>query len=268
MLKKSLKDAYCIVRARPPARSRLRLLLALLRTFMGGKGLLGWKIQYVCRDNLRLLFSEIFARQNYYVEGLKRDPTILDCGANIGMATLYFKWLYPETHISPFDPYPATFKILEQNISGNNLSSVAVHNVALAAVDGEIPFHVPQPGSLMMSAVLSRGGGQTISVPARPLSIFIEGEVDLLKLDIEGMEGPVLEELAASGKLFNIRQAIIEVHHNLPEAPHNLSSVLHILESAGFRYNVIDAYPRSGQCGTVQDVMIRAKREASQTNHQ
>ncbi len=263
MLKKSLKDAYCIARAPLPLASRLRLLLALLRTCFGGKDLLGWKIQYVGRENLRLLFSEIFARQSYYFESQRRDPTVLDCGANIGMATLFFKWLYPEARIMAFEPDPATFKLLEQNVSANHLSSVAVYNVALAAVEREIPFHVPEPGSLMMSAVSSRGGGQSIPVQAKPLSGFITADVDLLKLDIEGMEGPVLEELAASGKLSRIREAIIEVHHNLSERPGNLSSILRILESAGFSYNIVDCYPRSRDCGAVQDIMVRARRSGT-----
>jgi FkbM family methyltransferase len=260
MLKKSLKDAYCIARARLPAMTRLRLMLALLRTLFGGKKLLGWKIHYLGRNNLKLLFSEIFARQNYYFESQRPDPTILDCGANIGMATLFFKWLYPEAHILAFEPDPATFKVLEQNVAGNHLREVAIQNVALAAAEEEIPFHVPEPGSLMMSAVSSRGGGASILVKAKPLSAFITQDVDLLKLDIEGMEGPVLEELAASGKLRHIREAIIEVHHNLRERPGNLSSILTVLDTAGFSYNIVDCYPRSIDCGTVQDIMIRARR--------
>ncbi len=262
MLKKSIKDAYCILRAPLPVKGKLQLLLALIRTFFGGSKLLGWNIHYVGRNNLRLLFSEIFARQNYYFENPRRDPTILDCGANIGMATLFFKWLYPQARIIAFEPDPATFQLLQQNVSGNSLSNVVNHNVALADAEKEIPFHVPETGSLMMSAVSSRGGSQ-ITVQARRLSTFISSEVDLLKLDIEGMEGPVLAELAASGKLSNVRQAIIEVHHNLPEQPRNLSSILKILEDSGFRYNVVDCYPRSANCGTVQDIMIRAQRNDS-----
>jgi FkbM family methyltransferase len=263
MLKKSLKDAYCIARAPLPLASRLRLLLALVTTILGGKNLLGWKVRHLGRHGLRLLFSEIFARQEYLFHTSRPDPVILDCGANIGMATLYFKWLYPEAHIAAFEPDPVTFKILEQNVSDNGLSHVATHNIALAGEEKDLPFHVPEPGSLMMSALASRGGAQSVDVQARRLSSFIYGEVDLLKLDIEGLEGEVIRELAASGKLSSIREAIIEVHHNLPETTRNLSSILSTLENAGFRYNVVDCYPRSRNCGSVQDIMIRAEREDS-----
>jgi FkbM family methyltransferase len=238
----------------------MRLMLALLGTVFGSRKLVGWKVQHFGRDNLRLLYSEIFARQNYRFVSEKRDPTILDCGANIGMATLFFKWLYPQARITAFEPDPITFKALERNVSDNNLQNVAVHNAALAHEEMQLPFHVPETGSLMMSAVAGRAGGRTITVPAKRLSSFITGEIDLLKLDVEGMEGPILQELAESGKLQSIREAFIEVHHNLEGAPATLASVLQILENAGFHYHVADAYSPSSDCSTFQDVLIHARR--------
>lgn len=255
-----MKDAYCILRAPLPLTCRLRLLLALLAVAMGNPGVLGWKVRYLGRDNLRLLFSEIFARQTYRFTSATATPTILDCGANIGMATLFFKWIYSDAHIIAFEPDPATFRILQHNISANRLQNVVAHNLALSGEDGEIPFHLPEAGSLMMSALSGRAGGKTITVPARRLSAFINGEVDLLKLDVEGMEGPVLRDLEESGKLLQIRQAIIEVHHNLPGSPTNLACVLQLLERSGFRYHVVDAYSGSTDCAAFQDVLIHASR--------
>lgn len=263
MFKKSVKDAYCILRAPFPPASRVRLLTALLGMAFDREKMLGWKIQHLGRDNLRLLYSEIFARQNYRFDSPKPNPTILDCGANIGMATLFFKWLYPQAHVTAFEPDPTTFKVLEHNISANHVQDVVIHNVALADAEKEIPFHVPEKGSLMMSAISSRASGQSIAVPARRLSSFISNEVDFLKLDVEGMEGPVLQDLAQSGKLQFIREAIIEVHHNLPGSPTNLASLLQLLENSGFCYHVLDAYSPSSDCAAFQDVMIHAAQRDS-----
>ena len=260
MWKKSFKDAYCILRSRVSLARRMRLLSALLGTIFAGGKLLGWKVQHFGRDNLRLLYSEIFARQNYRFISDRADPLIIDCGANIGMATLFFKWLYPQARITAFEPDPVTFKALERNVSENNLQNVAVHNAALANEEMQLPFHVPETGSLMMSAVAGRAGGRTITVPAKRLSSFITGDVDLLKLDVEGMEGPILQELAETGKLRFVREAFIEVHHNLDGAPATLGCVLQILENAGFDYHVVDAYSPSSDCSTFQDVLIHARR--------
>jgi hypothetical protein len=112
----------------------------------------------------------------------------------------------------------------------------------------------------MMSALPSRAAGKTIQVSAKRLSSFITGEVDFLKLDIEGMEGPVLEELEATKKLSLIREMVIEVHHNLVESPGNLVRILHLLQNAGFNYHIVDSYSTSKDCSAYQDVLIRAAR--------
>lgn len=263
MFKKSLKDACCIAFGPFPLTTKMRLLAALFGMTFGSRNLLKWELNYLGRGNLRLLFSEIFARQQYRFSSAKPNPTILDCGANIGIATLFFKWVYPQAHILAFEPDPSTFKILERNVSHNRLQGVALHNFALAAEEHEISFHIPEPGSLMMSAVSGRGGGQTITVPAKRLSSFINGEIDLLKLDVEGMEGPVMRDLASTGKLSLVREAIIEVHHNLPGSPTTLGSLLQLLENAGFRYQIVDTYSPSSDCISFQDVIIRACRTDS-----
>jgi FkbM family methyltransferase len=67
---------------------------------------------------------------------------ILDCGANIGMATLFFKWLYPNARIDAFEPDPKTFQLLENNVKQNHLTNVATHNCALWDIDGKIDFFV------------------------------------------------------------------------------------------------------------------------------
>ena len=115
-----------------------------------------------------------------------------------------------------------------------------------------------------MSAVAGRstGTGTTFRVACRRLSTFITGEIDLLKLDIEGMEEPVLDELAASGKLALVREMVVEVHHNLPNSPSRLSRILALLEHNGFHYHVVNFNSSSmSDCSSFQDVVIHAQRQ-------
>ncbi|MBZ5504324.1 MAG: FkbM family methyltransferase [Acidobacteriia bacterium] len=255
---KIAKDTVCIARSASPLSRRLQLLKGLLSSALGRGRLFGWKINHLSKPALILLYSEIFARECYRFTSKKNDPVILDCGANIGMATLYFKWLYPAAQITAFEPDPATFKALQNNISSNRLPGVVAHNIALGGQDTEISFHVPEAGSLMMSAVPSRVQGETLQVPCRRLSTFITGEVDLLKLDIEGMEGPVVDELADSGKLSLVREFVIEIHHNLPNSPTSLTGVLRKLEQAGFHYQIINVHAASSDINSFQDVLVHA----------
>jgi FkbM family methyltransferase len=258
LFQKLAKDTVCIARSSAPILRKVQLLNGLLSSAIGYGRLFRWKIKHLSRPALVLLYSEIFARECYRFTSNKENPLILDCGANIGLATLYFKWLYPAAQIIAFEPDPTTFSTLQDNISGNRLPGVVAHNIALGGKDTEISFHVPELGSLMMSAVPSRVQGKTLRVPCRRLSTFITGEVDLLKLDIEGMEGPVLDELAESGKLSLVRESVIEIHHNLPNSPTSLIGVLQRLEQAGFHYQIVNVHAASSDVNSFQDVLVHA----------
>ena len=55
-----------------------------------------------------------------------------------------------------------------------------------------------------MSTIERRGGGERITVPMHLLSSYVTDRVDLLKVDIEGAEHGVLEDLSRSGALSRI----------------------------------------------------------------
>ena len=57
-----------------------------------------------------LLFCEIFGDQEYKITEKISSPTIIDCGCNWGMSSLYFKFLYPEAEITAIDANPEVLK--------------------------------------------------------------------------------------------------------------------------------------------------------------
>ncbi|HEX4602645.1 MAG TPA: hypothetical protein VH724_01505, partial [Candidatus Angelobacter sp.] len=112
LFQKIVKDTVCIARSSSPISRKLQLLKGLIVSALGRGKLFGWKIKFLGRPALVMLYSEIFARESYWFTSNKPNPVILDCGANIGMATLYFKWLYPLAQITAFEPDPTTFNAL------------------------------------------------------------------------------------------------------------------------------------------------------------
>ena len=83
-----------------------------------------------------------------------------------------------------------------------------------------------------------------IFVPGRKLSSFIDGDVDLLKLDVEGAEIKVLTDLYQTGKLRRIRRMHLEYHHHIDTARDDLSTTLTMLEQSGFGYQIkANLYP-------------------------
>jgi FkbM family methyltransferase len=226
----------------------------------------GFKIGYFDRVTLANLYREIFVRQHYLFASATASPRILDCGANLGMATLYFKWLYPQARIQAFEPDPTTFALLEKNVSQNHLRDVTLHNCALWNEEGQIEFFIDQSiaGSLLMSTQESRlKGSRPIRVPSRRLSDYIEESIDFLKLDVEGAEHQVLCDLLGSGKAKLIRQMVIEYHHRLGDEPCRLSEFLGHLEQAGFAYQIhASLFPVTSK-GVFQDMLIGAYRETA-----
>ena len=254
------KDSFYLLRAPISARQKAKLFFNLLYP---SQKMLGYDIAHFDRSSLVFLYREIFARQNYYFRAATDSPVIFDCGANVGMATLYFKWLYPNARIHAFEPDPATFAVLEKNVRGNSLCGVVTHNCALWDQDGSIDFYINRmvPGSALMSADASRIKGEPIRVPSRRLSEFVEESVDFLKMDVEGAEYRVLCDLISSGKIGFIKQMVVEYHHRIDSHRSCLAEFLRELEQAGFEYQInTSLYPVTVQ-NTFQDILIGAYRD-------
>jgi FkbM family methyltransferase len=209
------------------------------------------------------VFSEIFVRQDYFFQCESPAPLILDCGSNIGMSVLFFKRLYPQCRIVAFEPDRQTFEALQSNVQDNHLANVDLHNQAIYPTDGQIEFYSDpsHPGSLAMSTARERFPGREVAaqtVEAVRLSPFIQGEVDLLKMDIEGAEGEVMAELAESGKMRLIGQIFIEYHHHLNPEQDNLSKLFRIFEDNGFGYQLHSPFRRPFVGREFQDIQIYA----------
>jgi hypothetical protein len=134
-------------------------------------------------------------------------------------------------------------------------------NVALWNENGAIDFfsNPADPGSLRMSTFATRISAPPIQVAARKLSEFVEGEVDFLKLDVEGAEGRVLQDLSESGKLRLVRRMAIEYHHRIPGERSAFSGFLKTLEENEFEYQLAaSGFPDPG-APRFQDVMIYAR---------
>lgn len=234
------------------------------RHVAGQAKVLDFRVGYLDYLNLVHLFREIFVGGVYDLPVSTNAPVIFDCGSNIGMSILYFKHRYPSSRIVGFEPHPHVYETLQRNVSENGLRDVTLHRRALAAREGEIEFFAEgsASGALNMGLFADRNHGTAIKVEASPLSKYLTESVDLLKLDIEGAEESVLEELAAADALRHVRHIVCEYHHHLDPARDHLSRSLAILESQGFGY-VLGAHPPPprNQPG-YQDVLVYAYRKS------
>lgn len=254
------KSSHFLLQTPHSTSQKVNLGLNLLRP---SGAMLGFEISSFDRRHLTLLYHDIFARQIYLFRTLNKMPVIFDCGANIGMAMLYFKWLYPGARIESFEPDPKTFGLLQNNVTRNRLPDVITHNCALWDENGKIDFFIDPatPGSLGMSADPLRLKGERIQVPSRKLSEFVQGPIDFLKLDVEGAEDRILRDLVSSGKIDLIREMVIEYHHHVGNHRSCLADFLRQLEGAQFEYQIQATLNPPFSKGRPQDVLITAYRE-------
>jgi FkbM family methyltransferase len=225
--------------------------------------LLNYQVSYLNRASFRVLVREVLVNGEYTFDAGHDAPVILDCGANIGLATLFFKRSYPQARILAFEADPTTAAVLRKNVEQNNLKNVWVHNVLLTDRDGELPFYVEadREGSLMMSANRDRPSkSREIMVRAGRLSDYIDCQIDLLKLDVEGSEFDVVTDLVRSGKISRILRMAVEYHHKIGGQSSCFAKFLQLLEDAGFEYQLSAEHHDACREGIFQDLLVRAYR--------
>lgn len=244
-----------VVKSNHSFNNKLRILLTWIRVnfkflFLSKlfklkrERILGYKINAFDYGTIRFLFGEIFYKNEYLFNSKNKKPIIFDCGANIGFATIFFKWLYPESEIYAFEPDKKTFEILKKNVSQNKLENVHLFNSAISDKNGKIVFFVDtkNPGSLVMSTKQERMPKDKITVDCLSLSSFIKNKglskIDYVKMDIEGSENEVIQDLDKNNQLKNIAKFSIEYHHKISGHKSQLSKFLQLFENNGFEYQI------------------------------
>jgi FkbM family methyltransferase len=127
---------------------------------------------------------------------------ILDVGANVGSFALWATMRWPGSRVTSYEPHPGTFEFLERNTA--NRRDIVTVNAALF------------PGGLKTATFTSRFAGDGEStLAAYAGDTFVQGaqvqsyevavvdpaslpSADIVKIDIEGGEGDVLDHLDLS----------------------------------------------------------------------
>jgi FkbM family methyltransferase len=185
-------------------------------------------------------WHDIFVLGSLAFETTATAPRILDCGANVGLASLFYKRRYPAARITAFEADPAIAALLAHNLRANGAADVEVVAAAVWTEAGEISF---QADGADAGAVVSSGDERSavVRVPAIRLADRLAGErIDLLKLDIEGAEVAVLADCADT--LQNVNAILLEVHEFDPDR-RTCPGLLQWLGSCGFAYAVTHVTP-------------------------
>lgn len=161
----------------------------------------------------RTVLREVFVDGEYNNVCQPSPSIIVDVGANIGMASLYFASRFPECVIHAIEPCPKTFECLVENTAA--FPNIKVHNVAISSKGGIADFYVSE--AHFGSSLIARGNPneKKISVITLTMDEFMDAQslerVGLLKFDLEGYEAEMMRGLTVC----RIEQFIGELHFDL-----------------------------------------------------
>lgn len=194
------------------------------------------------REDFYWIFKEIFVEESYYFESETDTPFIVDVGGNIGMSVLYFKTLYPKSKIITFEPSPDNLEILKRNITRNHLRDVEIVEGAVGKKVGELTIFTQGPGTTIypefakkQKQINNSEFGKEVRVPVYLLSDYIKESIEFLKLDVEGAEGEILENLDKTGVLGQVKRIVMD-YHQFSFETNTLSQIAKILEKNLFTF--------------------------------
>jgi FkbM family methyltransferase len=211
------------------------------------------------KDDLAGLFREIFVWRCYTRGFYSPVPgdTVLDVGANIGMFTVFLRWLAPGIRVHAFEPIAHTREQLEANVRANHLADlVTVHPVAVAAENGTMILHHGGTNghSSVIASRFSSLEQETVACIdlATALQLAGAGTIQLLKIDTEGSEVEILEGIGPA-VLGQVERVVVEYHGFA--RPGSREVVTRALHASGF--NHVEELPDlpDGELG-----LIRARR--------
>ena len=179
--------------------------------------------------------DELFNDEIYRFISDKKNPYIIDCGANIGLSIAYFKTLYPEAEILAFEPDENIFNTLKKNLASiPNHVNINIEKKAVWKEDTTLEFF--SEGALAGSLVTDFGKkNNIIKIQAVDFKKYLNREIDFLKIDIEGAENALIFDI--KDKLANVKNLFLE-YHGLIGEEQNLGEILNLLKNAGFQYYI------------------------------
>jgi FkbM family methyltransferase len=161
------------------------------------------------------LCQEILLHGQYDWAFAETPKVIVDAGANIGMAAIFYATKFPESKIVAIEPEPSNYEMLKKNVA--LYPNIVTIHAALWRDDEELDIFNPGSGNTTFRT--RRADKAAVAVGRHPvrgckLDTLMKdlgiGYVDLLKVDIEGSEKEVFEH--SRGWIGEVGVLAVEIH--------------------------------------------------------
>jgi len=160
------------------------------------------------------IVKKLLKRDSEYWLPPRFEPrSILDLGANIGIASIDFALRYPQASIIAIEPVAANFQLLQKNISA--FPNIRALNVAVGKHDERAALRGAGQSFRTQPVSASSKAKRREETTVRDLNTLLKEngitQVDLIKIDVEGSEYDVLTSLDPS-LLQRVQWIVGELH--------------------------------------------------------
>ena len=161
--------------------------------------------------------EKVFIAREYNSPFRLSPRVIVDAGANVGMATLFFAREYPQARIVAIEPASSNFDLLKRNCEG--IPNVTLIRAAMWPENCELK--IKNPTAEAWAFIVSDENCGSDSSPRTPaitvpdiLHRLNVDHIDLLKIDIEGSELQLFSKNSEKW-LSQVHFIVIELHDRI-----------------------------------------------------
>lgn len=175
-------------------------------------------------------------RLHFFMKKLSPESIAIDCGANQGDMSI--KLAKKIKKVIAFEPDPIAFNRLQKNTAP--YPNIEIHQKAVGTINGVLKLYKHQnqtnhPAFTVSSSLIA----EKVNIDTKnyheveviDFLAFInqlQGEIDLVKMDIEGAEVEILENILKNNGHQKIKYMLIETHEN--KIPSQKERINHIKE--------------------------------------
>lgn len=222
----------------------------------------GQRIMQINPAETSLQYRNIFVHGEYLLGGISLRPgaVLFDIGANVGLASLFFRSLCPDTRIYAFEPADLLFDALRANLAATG-ADARVYHAAVGASPGTATLVVyprttamsgiyadPQTDRAVTRIFLSNTGFEASDIEDMTRDAYVSvsqecqvttvsaviaeehlDRIDLLKINVEKAEADVLAGVHEQDWP-KIHQVVMQVH----DTDKRLERIRATLEGLGF----------------------------------
>lgn len=187
------------------------------------RSLLGSKAEVQCTVNgaqiwVRLnttdldTLLQIFFNHEYRLPLSRKPGVVVDAGANVGYAAVYFAVSFPDAKVYALEPEPDNFAQLRKHCQ--RYPQIVPIQAALWSEDAELQLVDAGQGAWGFRVSAETGAGTTSTVEALSVDTILSrydiARIDLFKIDIEGSEKELFEQ--SESWLNQVDALVVELH--------------------------------------------------------